>query len=137
MRQQNSVYAGSQYLVKHPGVGTYGRPIDSVDRNVDDHRRRAMSALSRTACDQTAHVFLQAFDVERRVLHVVAYVVGVSLSVDLALLKAPGGPGMRTGIVNGLALLQQLERPVDVFRLIGRCFSQNGGSARDQTETRD
>ena len=59
--------------------------------------------LRRTARDQPAHVVGQALDVERRVLHVVADVVGVGLRVLLALLEGAFGAGVRAGVVDRLA----------------------------------
>ena len=45
MGEQDAVDAGGEHLVEHPGVGVDGRFIDAVDGNVDDDRRRAMTAL--------------------------------------------------------------------------------------------
>ena len=93
-----------------------------------------MSALGRTARHQPLHVFGQAFDVERRVLHVVADVVGIGLGVFLALLETSGGPGMRAGVVDRLPLFQELDRAVDVLGL-GQLSGGNEGYAGNQTET--
>ncbi len=132
VRQKNAVNAGSQHLLKHPGVGANRGLVGAIHRNVHDHRRRAMPALGRPAGDQAAHVLGQAFDVERRVLHVVADVVGVGLRVFLALLEAAFGAGMRAGVINRLTLPEQFDGAVDVLGLRG--LTEQRSSSADQRQ---
>jgi hypothetical protein len=66
-------------------------------------------------------------------LHVIADVIGVDLGVFLALLKAAGGPVVRASVVDGLALFQQLERPVDMLGLRG--LRSRDGKAAEQEPT--
>ena len=122
MAQQDAVDAGGEHLREHPGIGADRRLVDSGDRHVDDHGRRAMAALGRTALRQPAHVVRQPFDVERGVLHVVADVVGEGLGVFLALFEGAGRAGMRAGVIDRLTLFEKLDRPIDAFRfcLLGR-----------------
>src|SRR5262249_28996569 len=100
--EHDAVDAGCEDLIEHPGVGAYGGRVDAVHRDVDDDGGSAMTAARGAARDEPAHIFLQAFDVVRSVLHVVADVVGVGLRVFFALLEGPGGPGVGAGVVNGL-----------------------------------
>ena len=117
MAQQYAVHAGREHLGEHPRIGADRRLVDSRHRHIDDHGRRAMTALRRTALRQAAHVFRQSLYVERGMLHVVADVVGEGLRVTLALFKRAGGPGMRPGVINRLALREKFDRPIDSFRL--------------------
>ncbi len=116
------MHAGGEHLREHPGVGSYRRFIDPVHRHVDDHRRRAMTAPGRAAGDQSFHVLGQALDVVRRVLHVVADVVGPRLRVLDALFEASLGAVVRARVVDRLTLREQLDRAVDArrFRVLRR-----------------
>ena len=115
VRQQDAVDAGRQHLAEHPRVGADGGFVDPVHRHVDDNRRCAVAALCRPAGGEALHVFGEAFDVVRRVLHVVADVVRVGLRVGLAGLERPVRAGVRAGVVDGLSHLEQLDRPIDVL----------------------
>ena len=82
-----------------------------------------MSTPGRSALRQPAHVFRETPDVERRVLHVVADVVGPRLSVFHPLLEAAFCSFMRARVVDRLTVLEQLDRLVDSLwrrRLRGR-----------------
>ena len=82
-------------------------------RQRHDHRRRAVAARGRPAIHQAAHELLQALDVERAVLEVVVDVVGPGLGQGATALVA-SILGRR--VVDGLALLEQLDRFIDTFR---------------------
>src|SRR5215813_5880260 len=75
------------------------------------------------------HILGEAFDVVWRVFHVVADVVGIDLSIFLPLLKAALRTGMRTGVIDRLALREQFDCSIDSFCL--RCLSQS----RRETQT--
>src|SRR5690349_2289007 len=82
--EKDSVHTCRQNLLEHPGVGVHGRLVDSIYRYVNDDGGRSMAALGGSAGYETAHVFLEAFDIEGRVFHVVADIVGESLRILLA-----------------------------------------------------
>ena len=90
-----------------------------------------MAALCRTALGEAAHVFRQALDVEGRVLHVVADVIGIGLGIFDALFERARRAGMRARVINGLALLEKLDGPVDVFRFRPGCERGNGERQQD------
>jgi hypothetical protein len=119
MTQEDPVDAGRQHLLEHPGVRAHRRFVGAVDRNVDDHRRRPMSTLRRPALHQALHVVGETLHVERRMLHVVADVISVGLRVFDALRVAAFRTVVRTGVVNRLALFQELDGSVDPLRLVG------------------
>ena len=75
-----------------------------------------MAAPGRPALREAAHILRQPFDVERRVLHVVADVVGVGLRVLDALLEVPLGAFVGSGVVDRLPLFEQLDRTIDPLR---------------------
>jgi hypothetical protein len=77
-----------------------------------------MATLRRSAFYQALHVFRQAFHIEWRMFHVVADVVGERLRVFDALFERSPRARMRPGVVNRLAIRQQLKRSVDVLWLV-------------------
>ena len=89
-----------------------------------------MAALSGPALREAAHVVRQPFDVEGRVLHVVADVVGPRPRVFDTLLEAAVGPFVRAGVVDGLPVLEQLDRAVDPLWL-RRLRREYGNRERD------
>src|SRR5678816_2719842 len=98
------MHAGGEHLLKHPRVRTHGGFVYSIDGYVDDDSRSQMSAFRRTTGHQSLHVLREAFDVVRRMLHVIADVVRIGLSVLLALLETTIRAGMRAGVINRLSL---------------------------------
>jgi hypothetical protein len=65
-----------------------------------------VAAFRRAAGRQALHVVREPLDVVGRVLHVIADVIGIGLSVFLSLLKTALSAGMRTGVIDGLSLGQ-------------------------------
>src|SRR5208282_2694798 len=88
VRQHYPVKSRCEDLDEHPGVSVHGRFISAVDGNVDNHGRCAMAAFRRSTGDQPSHIVSETFDIERRMFHVIAYVIGIRLRVRSASLKA-------------------------------------------------
>src|ERR1051325_5027159 len=64
LAEQDAMHAASQDLAELPGIVGHVRPVDAVDRRLDDHRGRAMARVGRPAIDHAAHVVGQALHVE-------------------------------------------------------------------------
>ena len=118
MRQQHSVHTRRQHLIEHPRVCANRSLVEAVHRHIHDDCRGAMATFRRPALYQALHVFRESLDIERRVFHVVADVIGERLRVFDALFEGAGRARMRPGVVNRLAIRQQLKRSVDVLRLV-------------------
>src|SRR6516162_9866490 len=143
--QEDAVHAGRQDLLEHPRVRAHRCFVSPVHRDVHDDGGRTVTAFRRPALHETPHVVCEALDVEGRVLHVVADVVGPRLRVPDALLEAPFRALMRSGVVDGLSLLQRLNRAVDPRglgrggarkRAGGACNGRQQGQTRRQNASR-
>ena len=91
----------------------------AVGRQRDDDGRSAVPALGGAALHQPFHELGQRADVERRVLHVVVDVVGPGLRHLLAGFEIGGHALVPAGVVNRLALAEQIDRLVDALRRLG------------------
>ena len=119
MAQQHAVDAGGQHLRELPRIGADRRLVRPGDRHVHDDGGRAMAAFRRAALRQPAHIIRQALHVEGSVLHVVADVVRQCLGVLLTLFERSRRPRMGAGVIDGLALFEKLDGPVDALRFRG------------------
>src|SRR5690242_9392437 len=123
--QQDPVDAGGQYLLEHPRVGAYCGFIGSPDRDIHDHGGRSMAGSSGSARGESLHVSRKSRYIVRSGFHVVADVIGPGLGVLLTLLESADRAGMRSGVVNRLALFQQLDGSVDSFRFWRLRYARN------------
>src|SRR6185295_14209844 len=96
-----------------PGVVTHMRGVNSIDRRLDDHRRRAVSRPCRPGVDHTVHIVGKAGHVEAAVLHDDIHVVGPGAGIDAALRMGQQMAAMRTIIIDRLILLQQFDAATD------------------------
>src|SRR5262245_46758215 len=87
VRQQHTMHSGSEHLLEHPRVCANCRFINSINRDIDNNSGNAMTAFRRAAGYQSLHVLSETFDVIWRMLHVVADVVRIGLSIFLPLLE--------------------------------------------------
>ena len=113
LAQQDAMHAAAEDLAELPGVEPHVRLVGAVHRRLDDDRRRAMAGARRAAIDQAAQILGEAGHVERTVLHADIHVVGPGAGILAALRMGQHVTGMRTVVVDRLALCQQFDRPVD------------------------
>ena len=105
-----------------------GLLVHAVYWNIDNYRRGTVTTSVGTAGHQSPHIFLQTLYVVWGVLHVIADVIRISLSILHPLLIGAYRSGMRASVIDGLALLQQFDRLVDPFDL--RTLSVNRRDTR-------
>ena len=107
------MHPAAEDLAKLPGVVTHMSGVDAVDRRLDDHGRRAMPRPCRSGIDHAVHVFGKARHVERAVLHADIHVVRPGRGIDAALRMGQHMAAVRTVIIDGLVLPQELDTAID------------------------
>ena len=113
LAQDDAVHATGQDLAQLPGVVAHARLVDAAHRRLDDHRWRPVARIRRPAVDEPAHVLGQAGHVEGAMLHADIDVVGPGVGILPALRIGEHVTRMLADVVDGLVLLQELDRSVD------------------------
>ena len=114
MTQHQAVHTGGENLFDHPGVRANRRSIQTDERQRDDDGRRPVSALGRSAVDESLHELAQALRLERTVFHFVLDQIVCRLCELLPFFVAAAGDA---DVVHRLPRVEQLDHLVQAFRL--------------------